>query len=40
MTDWAWVAFAFSVTYLTMAVYAWSLHRRIKAARRRLEDLQ
>lgn len=40
MSDWGWVAFAFSVTYVSMALYATWTGRRLRQARRRLEEWQ
>jgi len=40
MYPWGWVALAFSATYLTMIGYTWMLARRLRTARRRLEELQ
>jgi len=38
--DWGWVAFAFGVTYASMAAYAaWSTSR-LRRLRRRLEEWQ
>ena len=34
---WAWVSAAYVITYLSLAVFAWWLFSRKKAARRRLE---
>ena len=39
MSDWAWVAFAFGVTYLSMAAYAGFVIVRSRRTRRRLEEL-
>ena len=38
MPDWGWVAFAFGVTYGSMAGYALLTARRFRKNRRRLEE--
>ena len=40
MSDWGWVAFAFGVTYASMAAYAGLVVMRARRTRRRLEELQ
>lgn len=40
MPDWGWVALGFSVAYGGLAAYLLALRRRVKAARRRLEELR
>jgi len=37
MSDWGWVAFAYSVTFGTVAGYILILGRRLSRTRRRLE---
>lgn len=37
MSDWGWVAFAYSVTFGTVAGYTLILGRRLRRTRRRLE---
>ncbi|MBN2112595.1 MAG: CcmD family protein [Acidimicrobiia bacterium] len=37
MSDWAWVAFAYGVTLVTIAGYSLLLGRRSRHTRRRLE---
>lgn len=40
MTEWAWVALAHGVTYVSLLAFALSIAARIRSTRRRLEDLQ
>jgi hypothetical protein len=40
MSDWGWVAFAYTVTFGSMAAYAWWTAARLRGARRRLEEWQ
>ena len=37
MSDWGWVAFAYSVAYLTMAAFTLGLVLSLRRTRRRLE---
>jgi len=37
VSDWAWVAFAYGVTLVTVAGYTVLLGRRLRRTRRRLE---
>jgi hypothetical protein len=38
MSEWGWVAFAYGVTYASLAVFAASIAVRIRTARRRLGE--
>jgi hypothetical protein len=40
MSAWGWVAFAYAVTFASMAVYAWWTTGRLNRVRRRLEEWQ
>jgi CcmD family protein len=40
MSDWGWVAFAYSVAYLTVLGYTLLLALRLRRTRRRLEGAQ
>ncbi len=38
MSAWGWVAFAYTVTFASMAGYAWWTTARLVAVRRRIEE--
>jgi hypothetical protein len=38
MSEWGWVAFAYTVTYGSLAVFATSIAIRIRSARRSIGD--
>lgn len=40
MSDWGWVAFAYGVTYGSLAVFAGSIALRIRNARRSIGDAE
>ena len=40
MSDWAWVAFAYSVTYGSLVVFAGSIAVRIRNARRSIGEIE
>jgi len=40
VAEWGWVGFGFAVAYGGLAAYLVGLRRRLKAARRRLEELR
>jgi hypothetical protein len=40
MSEWGWITLAYATTYLSLAVFVWSLTYRIRRARERLEDLR
>jgi len=40
MSDWGWVALAYTVTYGAMATYATFMFRRVRRTRHRLEEMQ
>ncbi len=40
MSEWGWVIFAYTVVYVSLALFAGSIAWRIRRVRQRVEDLE